>query len=82
MNESGSFISFFRSRDRYDVFEFFQDLSQGEKSSWIALGVIVGIICFFAIYKKITGKQFVKSKKERREARKRRKHVIWEYTRK
>ena len=81
MNESGSFFNFFGPRHRYDIFEFFQDLWQGESSAWIALGVIVGIISFFAFYKKVTGKQFVKSKKERREARNRRKHVVWEYRR-
>ena len=33
------------------------------------------------VAKQVTGKDFVKSKEERREARKRRKHVLWEYKR-
>ena len=63
------------------VIDFFKRLVAGETGAWIAFSAIAGCILFFAFYKKVTGKDFVKSKKERREARKRRKHVLWEYKR-
>lgn len=69
------------ARDRYDIVDFVRGLWNGETSAWVVLGAIAGTIGFFAIYKQITGKDFVKSKAERREARRRRKHVLWEYRR-
>lgn len=69
------------ARDRYDTVDFVRELWRGETSAWIVFAAIAGTIAFFALYKKITGEDFVKSKEERREARKRRKHVLWEYKR-
>lgn len=66
---------------RKSIFEFIGDLWNGELTSWIALGAILATIAFFIIYKQVTGKDFVKSKKERRAARRRRKIVLWEYER-
>lgn len=63
---------------RMNVFEFVRELIDGNRGAWIVFGVIVGIIAFFALYENMTGKSFVKSKEERREARRRRKHVVWE----
>lgn len=69
------------ARDRYTIFEFISDLWNGEPMGWLALGLIAGLIGFFVIYKQLTGEDFVKSRKERREARRKRKHVVWEYQR-
>lgn len=66
---------------RYDVIDLIRDLASGDPMGWIAIGGIGGLIAFFALYQKFTGRSFVKSRKERREARRRRKHVIWEYRR-
>jgi hypothetical protein len=69
------------ARNRYDIIDFVRGLWQGDTSAWVLFAAIAGTITFFALYKKITGEDFVKSKEERREARKRRKHVLWEYKR-
>ena len=69
------------ARTRYDVVDFVTGLFRGDAMAWIALGMIAGLIAFFVVYEKVTGRPFVKSKKQRREARKRRKHVLWEYHR-
>ena len=39
------------------------------------------LAAFCATYKKLTGESLVKSRSQRREARRRRKHVVWEYKR-
>lgn len=69
------------AHSRYNTFDFIKDLANGDTGALIVLAVLAGIIAFFAIYKRITGRDFVKSRKERREARKRRHHVLWEYER-
>jgi len=69
------------ARSRYDIFDFLAGLYRGETTPWIALGMIAGLIAFCVTYEKATGKPFVKSRKERRAARKRRKIVLWEYKR-
>lgn len=66
---------------RMNTFEFVQELVNGEPAAWIALAGIAGCIAFFIIYEKVTGQPFVKSRAERRAARRRRKQVIWEYRR-
>jgi len=53
----------------------------GDAALWIALGAIAACVGFFILYEKVTGKSFVKSKRKRREARNRRKFVLWEYRR-
>jgi hypothetical protein len=65
----------------FDIFDLIEGLSSGSILMWIALVVVLGSIGFFAIFEKVTGKSFVKSKEERRRARERRKHVIWKYER-
>ena len=47
----------------------------------MALVALGGCLGFFALYKKCTGRSFVKSRTERRAARHRRKYVVWEYKR-
>lgn len=69
------------ARDRYDAVDFLRDLWRGETSAWLIFAAIAGTVAFFAIYKQVAGKDFVKSKEERRKDRKRRKHVLWEYKR-
>lgn len=66
---------------RWDIVDFIKGLIAGDTGAWIALAAIAGCILFFILYKQVTGKDFVESKEERREARKRRKHVLWEYKR-
>lgn len=66
---------------RWSIVDFVRALVAGDTGAWIAFAAIAGCILFFILYKKVTGKDFVKSKEERREARKRRKHVLWEYKR-
>ena len=66
---------------RLNVFEFAQLLYEGDTTAWIALAVLAGCIAFFALYEKVTGRPFVKSRQERREARNRRKFVLFEYKR-
>ena len=68
-------------RHRYDIFDFVSDLINGDAMALYAIALIAGFITFCMAYKKFTGKSFVKSKKERREARHRRKFVLWEYKR-
>ena len=69
------------ARGRTNIFEFIGQLREGSLTAWIALGVIASCILFFAVYEKCTGRSFVKGRAERRAARHRRKHVIWEYKR-
>ena len=69
------------ARRRTSIFEFVGQLREGRPEAWIALGVLLSCVAFFALYEKITGRPFVKSREERRAARRRRKHVIWEYKR-
>jgi hypothetical protein len=69
------------ARGRTNIFEFVEQLRNGEPAAWIALAAIAGCIAFFIMYEKVTGEPFVKSRAERRAARRRRKHVIWEYHR-
>jgi hypothetical protein len=66
---------------RSSVVDLIRGLVEGERSSWIALVIIAGCIAFFIAYEKVTGKSIVRSRKERREARRRRKHVVWEHRR-
>lgn len=66
---------------KLDIFEFMGGLLDGDALSWITLGAILGIIAFFALYQKVTGRSFVKSKKERRAWRESRHHVLWKYER-
>lgn len=66
---------------RQDIFEVFGALMRGEPMTWMCVAGVVGFIAFCMAYKKITGKHFVKSRSERREARRKRKIVLWEYKR-
>ena len=66
---------------RQNIFEVFGALMRGEPMTWMAVAGIAGFIAFCIAYKRITGKHFVKSRKERREARRKRKIVLWEYKR-
>lgn len=47
---------------------------------WL-VALLAAWILFNVAYKRITGRDFAKPRKERREARKRRKIVLWEYER-
>lgn len=69
------------ARNRVSILEFIEMLTDGDTVAWIILGALAACIAFFILYEKMTGRPFVKSKKERREARHRRKHVLWEYKR-
>jgi hypothetical protein len=73
--------SVLQGRGRYDIIDLVKELWQGEPGAWAVLGAIVAFVTFLAAYQKVAGKSLVKSKRERREARCRRKHVIWEYKR-
>lgn len=64
---------------RQNIFEVFGALSRGEPVTWIAVAGIIGFISFCFAYKKITGKDLVESRSERRAARRKRKIVLWEY---
>ena len=65
----------------YDLIEFFQDLNAGDPMALVFIGAIVAWIAFNIVYKKVTGREFVKPRAERRKARNRRKIVLWEYRR-
>lgn len=67
---------------KFSLLSILRGLWEGDFKSWLAIGFILGCIGFFVVYEKITGKSFVKTKQERREARNRRKIVLWEYRRK
>lgn len=82
MNDSLNIASPLLGRNRYDLFDFLQGIYRGNIFPWLFIGFIVVWIVFNVTYKKWTGKSFVKSRKERREARRRRKIVVWEFTRK
>lgn len=69
------------AHSRYNTFDFIRDLSHGDRGAILLLAGLFGFFAFCSYYNRITGKSFVKSKKERREARKRRYHVLWEYER-
>ena len=81
MIQAEHFVNVMPRRDRWDIFDFARELWHGEPVAWYALAAIIAFIATAAIYQKVTGKSLVKSKRERREARRRRKHVIWEYER-
>ncbi|MHB0960053.1 MAG: hypothetical protein ACYC0X_20040 [Pirellulaceae bacterium] len=62
------------------IVELVQELIEGNRYTWIMFGVIFLIIVGMAVYQKATGSK-VFSKEARREGRRRRKHVLWEYER-
>ena len=64
-----------------DIFDLIHGIQEGDPFMLLAVAFILGCIAFFFLYEKLTGRPFVKSKKERRRARERRKHVIWKYER-
>jgi len=47
----------------------------------LAVGLVFGCIAIFALHEMVTGRVFVKSRGERRAARRRRGRVLWEYER-
>lgn len=66
---------------QFDIAGFFSGLIEGHG---VTIGMIAALavwILFSVAYKRITGREFVKPRKERREALKRRKIVLWEYER-
>ena len=63
------------------MIEYFKGLIGGEWWAWFPVAIVAGFIGFNIIYKKVTGREFVKSREERREAEKKRKIVLWEYKR-
>ena len=67
------------ARRSNNIFEIAEALSQGDPWAWGGIALVVGFIGFCIAYKKITGRDFVKSRSERREARRKRKVVLWEY---
>jgi hypothetical protein len=70
-----------RTGYRLDTFEFIEGLVEGDPGVWITLGVIAATVAFFAVYEKVTGRSYVKDTEERRRAKHRHKHVLWEYRR-
>jgi hypothetical protein len=62
-----------------DIFDAIEHLWAGDPFMWLAVGLIFACIAFFAVYELATGRSFVKSKYERRAARRRRQKVLWEH---
>ena len=64
-----------------DIFDVIGGLLEGEPLMIAAVVFVFGSIAFFGLYENGTRGSFVRSKKERRRAGGRRKHVIWKYER-
>jgi len=64
-----------------DIFDLIHGLRDGDPLIIAALVFILCCIAFFGLHEKVTGRPYVKSKKDRRRARERRKHVVWKYER-
>jgi hypothetical protein len=63
-----------------DLIDRVWKLIEGNLPMWIGFGVIFLIVVGIAITEKITGTKAF-SKEARREGRRRRKHILWEYER-
>jgi hypothetical protein len=74
-------VAAFQAQQSLVFVDFVSQLELEGLGTWITAAIVGGCIAFFVIYEKVTGKPFVKSKEERREARRRRKIVLWEYKR-
>jgi hypothetical protein len=62
-----------------DIFDAIEHLWAGDPFMWLAVGFIFACIGFFAVHELATGRSFVKSKSERRAARRRRQKVLREH---
>ena len=64
-----------------DIVDVIRGLAGGDVLMWMALGFVFACVAFFALYETVTGRPYVKSRRERREALRRRRKVLWEYER-
>ena len=80
MSDSGTFRWILRHGDT-DIFDLIHGLREGDPLMIGVVVLIVGMVAFFALHELVTGRPFVKSKKERRRAHERRHKVLWKYER-
>ena len=64
-----------------DIFDAIKNLADRDPLMIAAVALIFAFIAFIAVQEVVTGRSFVKSSGERREARRRRKRILWDYDR-